>query len=63
MVENFTTISLPEKPSYPAPDGAEIQLLTKTKAGEIAHCTLPPKAVSSTVKHKFANFWPITMFI
>lgn len=63
MVENFTTTSLPEKPSYIAPDGSEIRLLTKTKTAEFAHATLPKKAVSSAVKHKFANFWPITMFM
>ncbi len=52
MVENFATISLPEEPSYIAPDGAEIRLLTKTKTGEIAHATLPTKGVSLAVKHK-----------
>lgn len=52
MVEIFTTINLPEKPSYIAPDGTELRLLTKTKSGEIAHGSLSPKAVSSAVKHK-----------
>ncbi|OQY99739.1 MAG: hypothetical protein B6D35_08690 [Candidatus Brocadia sp. UTAMX2] len=52
MIENFTTISLPEKPSYIAPDGSEIRLLTKTKTGEISHATLPPKGVSLAVRHK-----------
>lgn len=52
MVENFTTISLPGKPSYIAPDGSEIRLLAKTKTGEIAHATLPLRGVSLAVKHK-----------
>ncbi len=51
-MSDFTTVELPEKPNYLAPDGSEIRLLASVEAGNMAHCTLHPGQVSKAVKHK-----------
>lgn len=35
-----------------APDGSEIRLLPQVEGGSMAHCTLPPGAVSLAVTHR-----------
>lgn len=46
------TKQLPKEHDYLAPDTSEIRLLLHMKGGGLAHCTLPPRGVSSAVKHK-----------
>jgi mannose-6-phosphate isomerase-like protein (cupin superfamily) len=41
----------PAQPDYPAPDGSQIRLLLECPEGGICHCTLPPGATSSPVRH------------
>jgi mannose-6-phosphate isomerase-like protein (cupin superfamily) len=43
---------LPMLPDYLAPDGSEIRLLLDCQSGGVSHCTLPPGATSSAVRHK-----------
>lgn len=43
---------LPPAMDLLAPDGSEIRLLTATSRGSMAHCTLPPGAVSKAVRHR-----------
>jgi len=46
------TMKLPTKPDYLAPDGSEIRLLVATPRGSMAHCRLPPNAVTKPVWHQ-----------
>ena len=46
------TMQLSPEYDYLAPDGSEIRLLLTMKGGGLAHCTLPPGAVSQAVRHK-----------
>lgn len=46
------SLQLPIEYDYLAPDGSEIRLLRSMKGGGLAHCTLPPGAVSQAVRHK-----------
>jgi len=46
------TMKLPENPDYLAPDGSEIRLLVATPRGSMAHCRLPPNAVTKPVWHR-----------
>jgi hypothetical protein len=48
----LNTMKLPEKPDYLAPDGSEIRLLVATPRGSMAHCQLPPNAVTKPVWHR-----------
>jgi len=48
----WQTKDLSDAYDYLAPDGSEIRLLLAFAAGGLAHCTLPPEAVSSPVKHR-----------
>lgn len=49
---DFETRLTPENVDAIAPDGSEIRLLTRVDGGSMAHCTLPPGAVSLAVTHK-----------
>ena len=48
----MNTMKLPTKPDYLAPDGSEIRLLVATPRGSMAHCRLPPNAVTKPVWHR-----------
>lgn len=49
---DFETRLTPENVDVIAPDGSEIRLLVTAKGGSMAHCTLPPGAVTLAVTHK-----------
>ena len=49
---SFATVRLPEERTAFAPDGSEIRELVRTDAASLAHCTLPPGAVSRAVRHR-----------
>ena len=51
MPDRWRTKDLPVEADYPAPDGSEIRLLLSFARGGVAHCTLPPRAVSRPVSH------------
>jgi mannose-6-phosphate isomerase-like protein (cupin superfamily) len=40
---------------YLAPDTSEIRLLLHMRDGGLAHCTLPPNAISTTHFHKYVD--------
>lgn len=48
----FETKRVPQDYDYLAPDGSEIRELLKTDRGNMAHCTLPPDAVSTAHRHR-----------
>lgn len=55
---SWDTKDLSEAYDHLAPDGSEIRLLLEFAAGGLAHCTLPPGAASSPVRHKaVAEIW------
>jgi mannose-6-phosphate isomerase-like protein (cupin superfamily) len=41
--------------NYLAPDTSEIRLLLHMRDGGLAHCTLPPKAISTAQVHKYVD--------
>ncbi|MCI0440634.1 MAG: cupin domain-containing protein [Chloroflexi bacterium] len=49
---SMKTTRLPDKPTAIAPDGSEIRELLQTSRGSMAHCALPPGAVSLAVAHR-----------
>ena len=50
--ERLVTKCLATSYDYLAPDSSQIRLLLEVKRGGLAHCSLPPCAVSKAVKHK-----------
>lgn len=52
QVIQWTTVQLPGKHDYLAPDASEIRLLPNVADGGLCHCTLPAGRVSSAVYHK-----------
>lgn len=46
---------LPERFTYLAPDRSEIRILLDVSGAGVAHCRLPPGAISSPVRHKSVN--------
>jgi mannose-6-phosphate isomerase-like protein (cupin superfamily) len=43
---------LSPQPTYLAPDGSEIRVLTGGRTAGLAHCTLPPGSVTTPVRHR-----------
>ena len=55
-----STVQLPRKFNYLAPDGSEIRLLVSGNSGGLAHCQLPVGSITKAVKHKTVDeFWYI----
>lgn len=55
------TRKLPHEYTVLAPDGSEIRELIAVKRGSMAHCTLPPGAISMAVKHlTVEEVWYVT---
>ena len=55
------TRKLPHEYTVLAPDGSEIRELVAVGGGSMVHCTLPPGAVSMTVKHlTIEEVWYVT---
>ena len=52
VADPWPTKELAEAYDYLAPDGSEIRLLLSSRRGGLAHCTLPPGAISSPVRHQ-----------
>ena len=48
----FETRTVPEALDVVAPDGSEIRLLPRVGRGSMVHCTLPPGATSTAVRHR-----------
>jgi mannose-6-phosphate isomerase-like protein (cupin superfamily) len=46
------TIRMQETPLFRAPDGSEIHELPRVAGGSMAHCRLPPGAVTLPVRHR-----------
>lgn len=49
---SFTTLNLPDKATYNAPDGSQVRLLLGLASGGMAHFRLPPGLIAHAVVHR-----------
>ena len=52
LLDSFDTRKLTDKHHVTAPDGSEVRVLCRVKAGSMAHFTLRPRSVSKAIAHR-----------